>query len=141
MYKKILVATDGSKSAEKAALHAINLASHCNAEIIGIYVVDVSAFINLPETVVWDNVREMLHEEGKKALDFVKREAEGKNIKVKTIIKEGSPSRAIVEASKEENADLIVVGTAGRTGLDRFLLGSISEKVLRTSEKPVLVVK
>lgn len=141
MYRKILVATDGSKIAEKAVLHAISLASSVGAELVGVYIVDVSAFINLPETVVWDNVREMLHEEGKKALDFVKKEAENKNVKVKTIIREGSPSKSIVEIANEENVDLIVLGTAGRTGLNRLLLGSISEKVLRISEKSVLIVK
>jgi len=141
MYKKILIATDGSKNSERAVQHGIKLAKPLNAEVIGTYIIDISAFLTLPETVVWDNVKDLLHKEGEKAAEFIKKEAEKEGVRVKTIVKEGSPSKDIVEIAEKENADVIIVGTAGRTGLDRFLLGSISEKVVRTAKCPVIVIK
>lgn len=141
MYKKILIATDGSKNSERAALHGIKLAKPLNAEVIGVYVIDVSAFLTLPETVVWDNVKDLLYKEGEKAIEFIKKEAEKEGVRVRTVIREGSPAKDIVELAEKENADVIIMGTAGRTGLDRFLLGSISEKVVRTAKCPVTVIK
>ncbi|RMF89979.1 MAG: universal stress protein [Methanobacteriota archaeon] len=141
MYKRILLPTDGSESAEKAAAHAIELARSAGAELVALYVIDTSSFVSLPETFMWENVRELLAEEGEKALESVKRQARQNNVPVKTLLKEGSPAREIVNTAEDEKADLIVMGTSGRTGLDRFLLGSVSEKVLRAAHTPVMIIK
>jgi len=141
MYKKILIPTDGSKNSERAVLHGINLAKPLNAEIIGVYVIDISAFLTLPETVVWENVKDLLFKEGENAVEFIKKEAEKAGVKARTIIKEGSPAKDIAEIAEKEKADVIIMGTAGRTGLDRFLLGSVSERVIRTAKCPVTIIK
>jgi len=141
MYKKILLPTDGSGNAEKAASQGIELASALGSEVIALYVIDSSSFVSLPETFMWENVRELFEEEGKKALDSVKKTAKKHNVSVKAFIKEGSPAKEIVKTAESEKVDLIVMGTAGRTGLDKFFLGSISEKVLRAASCPVLVMK
>ncbi len=140
MYKKILIPTDGSETANKAVAHALSLADALGAEVYGIYVVDISAFAGIPTEIVWENMKNLLEDESKKALELINKKAEEKGIKFEKIVKEGVPAEEIVDTAKEIGADLIVMGTSGRTGLDKFLLGSVAEKVIRTSSCPVLVV-
>ncbi|HNU35172.1 MAG TPA: universal stress protein, partial [Methanomassiliicoccales archaeon] len=73
------------------------------------------------------------------AMEFVKKEAEALGVKVTTRIEEGSPSRKIVDLSAEH--DLVVMGTLGRTGFSKLLLGSVAERVVRFAKCPVLVVR
>jgi nucleotide-binding universal stress UspA family protein len=139
--KKILLPTDGSEKAEEALESGIELASSIGASVVGLYVIDTSSFVSLPETFMWENVRELLDEEGKKALKYVEAAAKKRNVKLKTLVRDGNPAKEIVNTTAEEKIDLIVMGTAGRTGLDRFFLGSVSEKVLRYAPCSVMVVK
>jgi nucleotide-binding universal stress UspA family protein len=139
--KKILLPTDGSENAENAVESGLELASSIGASVVGLYVIDTSSFVSLPETFMWENVRELLDVEGKKALKYVETAAKKHNVKHKLLVKEGSPAKEIVDAISEEKINLIVMGTAGRTGLDRFFLGSVSEKVLRSAPCSVMVVK
>jgi nucleotide-binding universal stress UspA family protein len=139
--KKILLPTDGSENSEKAVESGLELASAIGASVVGVYVIDTSSFVSLPETFMWENVRELLDVEGKKALKYVETAAKSHNVKLKTLVKEGSPAKEIVDMISEGKIDLIIMGTAGRTGLDRFFLGSVSEKVLRSAPCSVMVVK
>jgi nucleotide-binding universal stress UspA family protein len=141
MYRKILLPTDGSDNAKKAVKHGLELASAINAKVVALYVIDTSTFVNLPETFMWENVIGLLEEEGNKALKFVEKEALKRKVQAKTLIREGSPAKEIEKTSLDEKADLIIMGTAGKTGLDKFFLGSISEKVLRSAPCAVMVVK
>jgi nucleotide-binding universal stress UspA family protein len=140
MYKKILIPTDGSETAEKAVQHGIELARALKAKVCGLYVVDVSAFTGVPTEAIWESMRDLLEEEGKKALKKIEELAKENGVEYENFLKEGVPSEDIVKTAEDEQADLIVMGTAGRTGLNRFLLGSVTEKVVRTSTLPVLVV-
>jgi nucleotide-binding universal stress UspA family protein len=141
VYNKILLPTDGSENAEKAVVHGLELAARIGANVVGLYIIDTTSFVSLPEDYMWENVRELLEAEGKKALDFVKKTSKRHKIKIETMIKEGSPSKEIVNTASKEKVDLIIMGTAGRTGLDKFFLGSISEKVLRTASTAVMIIK
>jgi nucleotide-binding universal stress UspA family protein len=141
MIKKILLPVDGSENAEKSVESGLSLATAIGASVLGVYVIDTSSFVSLPETFIWENVRELLDEEGKKALTYVENAAKKGGVKLSTKLLEGSPASEIVKTADEENANLIVMGTAGRKGLDRFFLGSVSEKVLRTASCSVMVVK
>ena len=148
MYHKILLPTDGSKYAEKAAKHAIWIAGHSNAELIALNVVDTSSLVGLPAEDLTIRVSEILKDEGQKSLDNISKLIEEleKNEEFKTGVKlikeskEGPPADVILKTVKEENIDLIVMGTSGKHGLDRFLLGSVTEKVVRSSKVPVLAV-
>jgi len=140
MYKRILIPTDGSDTAKKAVLHGVELASRLGAEVCGLYVIDISAFAGIPTEAVWESMRSLLEEEGKKALDVIEKAAKEKNVRVELILKEGIPPEDITSTAKEKNVDIIVIGTAGRTGINRFLLGSVTEKVVRTASCPVLVI-
>jgi nucleotide-binding universal stress UspA family protein len=85
------------------------------------------------------SVYTLLEREGEEAMEFVKGEAEKMGVKVIPRIEEGSPSRRIVDLSAEH--DLVVMGTLGRTGFSKLLLGSVAERVVRFSKCPVLVVR
>lgn len=142
MYKKILLPTDGSEYANKAAEHAIWIAKASGAEIIALSVTDTSSLIGLPLDDVIVRIKEMLQEEAAKSLDNVAKviENEENDIKITLRTEEGSPADVVLKIIKEEEIDLVVVGTSGKHGLDRFLLGSVAENVVRASVCPVLVV-
>ncbi|HTX61844.1 MAG TPA: universal stress protein [Methanobacterium sp.] len=148
MYNKILLPTDGSKYAENAAKHAIWLASKSGATIIALNVVDTSSLVGLPAEDLTVRVTEILKEEAHKSLeniqelidDFKKEEGIDEEIELIKQSKEGSPADVILKTVEEENVDIIVMGTSGKHGLDRFLLGSVTEKVVRSAKCPVLAV-
>jgi nucleotide-binding universal stress UspA family protein len=148
MYKKILLPTDGSEYANKAAKHAIWLASLSGAELSVLYVIETSSLVGLPAEDLIVRIKEMLKEEGQKSLEQISRLVEEGKIKdgchheiqLNMVTEEGSPADIIVKKVKKENIDLVVMGTSGKHGLDRFLLGSVTEHVVRSSPAPVLVV-
>ncbi len=147
MYQKILLPTDGSKYAEKAAEHAIWIAGQSGADVIALNVVDTSSLVGLPAEDLTVRVTEILKEEAKKSLDIIEemmseliKTQDLKNIKLIKESKEGSPADVILKTVEKEGIDLIVMGTSGKHGLDRFLLGSVTEKVVRSAKCPVLAV-
>ena len=141
MYKKILIPTDGSKTAAAAIYHGVGLAKGLGAKVYGLYVIDISAFAGIPTEAIWESMRGLLEEEGKRALATVERTAKAQGVQYELIIREGIPSEDIAKVAEDEGTDLIVVGTAGRTGLNRFLLGSVAEKVIKIAPCPVMVVR
>lgn len=142
MYKKILLPTDGSDFANKAALHAHWIAKTSGAEIIALSVMETSSLVGLPADDLIIKIKEMLEEEAERSLEKIDEIIEKKSNEVKITLKseEGSPADIILETIKEEDIDLVVIGTSGKHGLDRFLLGSVAEKVVRSATCPVLVV-
>ena len=148
MYKKILLPTDGSKYANKAAKHAVWIARLNGAELIVLNVIETSSLVGLPAEDLIVRIKEMLKEEGRKSLEEISKlvgeskiEDEcHKEIKLNMVTGEGSPADIIIKKIKEENIDLVVMGTSGKHGLDRFLLGSVTENVVRSAPCPVLVV-
>lgn len=142
MYKKILLPTDGSEYSNKAAKHAMWIAKESGAEIIALSVTDTSSLVGLPLDDVIVRIKEMLQEEAHKSLENIGDvlKEEDPNIKITLKIEEGSPADVTLGVIKEEKIDLVVIGTSGKHGLDRFLLGSVAEKVVRSAICPVLVV-
>ncbi|MGC9517198.1 MAG: universal stress protein [Methanomicrobiales archaeon] len=148
MYKKILLPTDGSKYADKAAQHAMWIASKSGAEIIVLTVLETSSLAGLPAEDLIVKIKEMLKEEGKRSLEKISNvlseeeshEKSDKDVKITLETKEGAPADEILKIIKEEGVDLVIMGTSGKHGLDRFLLGSVAEKVVRSSECPVMVI-
>jgi nucleotide-binding universal stress UspA family protein len=139
--------TDGSKFAEKAAKHAIWIASRSGAEIIVLNVIETSSLVGLPAEDLIVKIKEMLKEEGRRSLERISEmitQSEGeskiKDLKITLTTEEGSPADSILKTIENENIDLVVMGTSGKHGLDRFLLGSVTEKVVRSSTCPVLAV-
>jgi Universal stress protein UspA and related nucleotide-binding proteins len=139
VYTDILVPTDGSTASATAVEHAIDLASHYDATLHVLYVVDVTGYSALE--VGADVVANALEEEGEDAVGDVISAAEAKDIATVSMIEHGTPHRAIIDYATAEAVDLVVMGTHGRTGVGRFLLGSVTERVVRTSPVPVLTVR
>lgn len=140
VYEKILVATDGSKNAEVAIEHAVHIAQACSATLYAIYVADINAYepgLRSSGT----SIHELLRKKGVEVVKKAELEAELHKVEVKTAILEGNPAEKIVEYAKDKNIDLIVIGKLGRTGISRFMIGSVAEKVVRTSPMPVLTIK
>ena len=89
----------------------------------------------------WEEIYGILRKEGEKAVYEVKKRGETAGVEVREVLQEGHPSSEIINFAENNTADLIVMGTLGKTGLDRFLMGSIAEKVVRGSKVPVMVVR
>lgn len=138
-FNKILIPTDGSEYTKEAIKKGLELAKVLDAEVMALYVVDQTSFINFPMDSTIVSVYSLLEKEGKDAVEFVKSEGAKLGLNVNVKIEEGSPPRKILETSKQH--DLIVMGTLGRTGVSKLLLGSVAEKVVRFAECPVLVVR
>lgn len=139
MYNRILVPTDGSETGEAAIQHAIELAAAHDAMLYAIYVVNTASYGGLPMETSWEGVRDVLTDEGNAALDRV--EDLAGDLLGETSIVDGSPASRIVAFADDHDCDLIVMGTHGRSGVDRLLLGSVAERVVRTSAVPVLTVR
>ncbi|MFB6077630.1 MAG: universal stress protein [Halarchaeum sp.] len=137
MYDRILVPTDGSPEGEDAVDEALELAELTGATVVALYVIDTRDYTAIPEST-WTTLQEELRAEGQNAVATVEERANAAGVPVETTIARGAPHEVILEESAD--CDAIVMGTHGRTGVDRFLLGSVTERVVRQSEKPVLVV-
>ena len=138
MYDQILYPTDGSTGSETAAAHVIELASAFDATIHSLYVADTSAA--QPETGYVDIV-ESFERIGEETATEAVDQAEQAGVEAVGAVRTGLPHRTILDYAEEIEADLIVMGTHGRTGLERYLLGSVTEKVVRTADVPVLTVR
>ena len=150
MYNKILLPSDGSDSAEKATKHALWIAVKSGADILVLNVFELyTPTIAFPiSTLAGSNedLYEPLKKEAEKIaddlIDRIKASDEFKsgNININRIVREGNPYNEILKTVEENEIDLIVMGASGRHGFDRIALGSETERVVRASHVPVLVV-
>ncbi len=141
LYKKILIATDGSEYTKNAVDYGIDFANNTGAKLHAIYVVDTAAFASIPMDAAWESMYELLRQEGDEATKYVADRAQAEGLEVERNTVEGHPADEIIKYAEKNAISLIVMGTLGKSGLDRFLLGSVAEKVVRTSKIPVLVVR
>lgn len=135
---RILLPTDGSRGASAAIAHALELATAFDATLHVINVVDVHALTgeHLSHTIYQEFERM-----GQEAVDSVIEDANDAGVEsIEASVLTGTPSRSITEYVDERDIDLIVMGTHGRSGIQRYLLGSVTERVLRTASTPVLTV-
>ncbi|WP_410507786.1 universal stress protein [Methanosarcina hadiensis] len=142
-YRNIVIATDGSENTQKAISYGIEIAKLSGATVHALYVVDISSFSSIPMSSEggWEAMYQILKMEGERAVSAVKSQGEAAGVEVRENVLEGHPINEIIEFAENNNADLIVMGTLGKTGLDRFLLGSVADKVVRSSKVPVMVVR
>ncbi|WP_121823078.1 universal stress protein [Halostella salina] len=139
-YDDILVPTDGSDHAAAAAEHAVGIAQAMDARVHALNVVDFSRVAASPNLRPPAELTERLEAEGEKATEAVAERAREAGVDAVTAVVEGSPSRDVLAYAEDHGIDLIAMGTAGRTGLKRVLLGSTAERTLRHAEVPVLTV-
>jgi nucleotide-binding universal stress UspA family protein len=143
LYRSILVPTDGSEYTKAATAHGLALAKLAGAEVTALFVIDDDVYMTkswgpvMPTAV--PDLTKVLEDEGKKAVAAVQSEGEKMGVKVVTKIEWGSPASKIIQDSGK--FDLIIMGSLGRSGVSKFIMGSVAEKVVRFAECPVLVVK
>jgi nucleotide-binding universal stress UspA family protein len=140
MFEKILVATDGSEHGLRAAKVALELGKISGGKVTALYVADTERTAHLPDNMLIFSIRELLLKEGKEAVKQVEKLAEEKGVTFESVVIEGHPSAEIINYARKAGMDVIIVGAVGRTGLDKFLLGSVAEKVVRNSGIPVMTV-
>jgi nucleotide-binding universal stress UspA family protein len=141
MYDHILVPTDGSKEAVKAANHAIELAANVGASVTAMYAIDLPGH---PRTVYVtqddDELKERYHQYGEEVTGEIADVAAENGVECDTVIRSGAVHEEITDYADENDIDLIVLGT-GYRGKIGSLLGSVAEKVVRTSRVPVTTVR
>lgn len=141
VYERILVPTDGSPTSERALRHAAAVASVQDADLHVVYVLDTATYAGLPMETAWEGVDEVLRSDAEAALADAERVADELCIDLETHLVEGKPTRGIVEFAERADCDLIVMGTRGRGGIDRLLLGSVTETVIRAADVPVTTIR
>ena len=139
LFRKILVATDGSEKNRAAVLEALRIGRAGGGLVYAVYVEDTSVFESASPDFVIGDPWAVVQKEDTDALNRVRAMAEGVNLETATL--EGKPATEIVRFAAEKGIDLIVIGTQGKRGLERLLLGSVAESVIRTAPCRVLVVK
>lgn len=140
-FKCVLFPTDFSKASEAAAHYATNVAEQYGAKLVVLHVVDLSeeaAGFYLPHLSYENLDKEMISAAEKMLAKFCARVFEGSEYELR--ISSGEPHEEIIRAAKEDGADILVMGTYGRGGLDRFFFGSTTERVMRKIDRPVLVI-
>jgi len=139
MFKKILLATDGSSHAQRALEYARDLAL-----LEGAHVVVVHAFEQIPSWVGEPTLGEIVARHvnaGREIADHAVKELQDAGVEASAEVLEGPPAQAIIGVAEGTKADLIVMGTRGQGELTSLLLGSVSHRVLVHSDVPVMIVK
>ena len=142
MYKKILVPLDGSELAKKALDHAEKLAKTFDAEIILFQVIPLMPIYGSPELVTPLILDEKQKEVAERYLADIAEEMKKRGHRVSTMVRIGQQVAVeIIDFAKERGVDLIVMCTHGRSGITRWVLGSIAHKVLIRAETPILLLR
>jgi nucleotide-binding universal stress UspA family protein len=140
--KHILVPTDFSETAQQALEYAVGLAAKLGAEVtlLHAYVLPV---VGLPEggIFVTSEIAQRILDGAQGALDAAVKRHEKRGVAITALLKNGDPREVIDAVAGQVGADLIVMGTHGRRGLSRILIGSVAEYVVRTASHPVLTVQ
>lgn len=136
-----MIATDGSVCSRLAANKGIELARLSGGTVYAVYVISTEYFSSMAVDFNWERMHEALRKDGADAVNYVKGIGEMENVNVKCVLLEGHPASELIRYAEEEKMDIIVMGTLGRTGIDRLLLGSVAVNVVRHSKVPVMVVR
>jgi nucleotide-binding universal stress UspA family protein len=144
-YRRILVAVDGSDAANRGLREALRVAKEERAQLFILHVVNEYYAYAMPDAgVAAVDIAPLLRESGKKILAKARAAAEKQGGKPRAILRETigrAAADVIVREAKKQRADLIVLGTHGRRGVRRLVLGSDAEQVVRTAPVPVLLVR
>lgn len=137
--KKILCPVDFSQPSERAAAYAVDLAKATGGSVELLHVFQLP-LVAAPETFSFPELVQTMSREADEGVAEMLKRHQGKGVTVTSVTTQGIPAAEIVRMAKEQNVDLVVIGTHGRTGLAHLLLGSVAERVMRTSPVPVLAV-
>lgn len=141
MFQSILAAIDGSQRSEAALDVAIGEAKIHGAALHVVYVIETGLFSSIPMDNTWEVIYGLLENQGKEAQLAAAKRAQGQGIGITTHLKEGHAGNEIIRLARDLGVDLIVLGSHGKSNLDRILLGSVSSFVVAHSPVSTLVVR
>ena len=143
MYKRILIATDGSEKSKVAAEEGMELAKALGAQVIALNVVNEVVIASAVRQLGSDRkeVEAKLEKAGGKAVEDLKAMGAKMGVSVDSIVRIGAPANTVIDTAGAEKADLIVMGSHGESGASKLLIGSVVQKVLYWATIPVLVVR
>jgi nucleotide-binding universal stress UspA family protein len=141
MFGKIVVGVDGSINSYRALEHAVALVKQFSSELTVVYVVHIPITSYSYDVLGSMEVFTKLEDEGKSSLAKCASMASDGGVAAKTLLLSGDPAQGILDTAEKERAELVIVGSRGTGTLERLLMGSVSERVVRFSKCPVLVVK
>ncbi len=139
LFKKILIPYDGSDPSKRAAEKGLDFAASEGAEVVGIKIISFIGELIAPSDRLWNVISGDLKEKGNAILSELESIAKNKGVNISTKVLEGSAESEMINCAKEINADLIVMGVGGRSGMGKYL-GKTINRVLRESPCPVMVV-
>jgi nucleotide-binding universal stress UspA family protein len=155
-YKNILLGTDGAELMEAVYEHCAYLAQLTEATVHIVYVIDSTVYAAMPiegtlpgytftpTDSTWATVYDVLRDTGKNVTEKAKEKLQSFGISenaIKVVVLEGHPASELLSYSESHAIDLVVIGTHGRKGIDRLLIGSVADKVTRSSKVPILLVR
>jgi nucleotide-binding universal stress UspA family protein len=141
MFQSILAAMDGSQKSEAALDIAIGEAKVHGAALHVVYVIETGLFSSIPMDNTWEVIYGLLENQGKEAQLAAAKRAQDQGIGITTHLKEGHAGNEILKLARDLGVDLIVLGSHGKSNLDRILLGSVSSFVVSHSAVSTLVVR
>ncbi|KQC03380.1 MAG: universal stress protein UspA [Methanoculleus sp. SDB] len=141
MFHKILVAIDGSDVSKRSLQTAIDEAKVWNAEIHAVYVIETGMLSSIPIDNTLEVIYNLLESEGNLTMDESRETASQAGVELTTHIKQGHAGNEILKLADEIAADLIVLGSHGKSEIDRLLLGSVTSHVVRNSTVSTMVVR
>ena len=141
MFRMILVAIDGSKQAGRALETAIEEARVWNTEVHVIYVIESGLFSSLPMDNTLEIIYSVLQKEGEEILESAREKADAAGVPVTTYLRQGHAGSQIVSLAEDLGVDLIILGSHGKSGVDRLFLGSVTDYVVRNSSITTTVVR
>ena len=139
--EKILCPIDFSEYSKEALKYAVSFAMKDEAKLFLLHVIDIRTFEDDLEVIGVEQIRDEITKLHKsRLLDYIPKEIRN-DIKIEALVVEGIPFVEIIDVSKKNKIDMIVMGSHGRTGIAHIMLGSVAEKVARIANCPVLIVK
>ena len=131
MFERIMFPTDGSEFADRSEDLVMEIAKKFGSTVVAVYIIDDKLIYPF----------EVLEDEGKSILNKVSDRGQKEDVKVEEVLIVGSPTHDMAKIVKKTNSDIVIIGTHGKTGLQKLILGSVAESALKTVKVPVLLVK
>ncbi len=140
--RQILIATDGSETAREAADFGMEMVGCSGAKVYAVYVIETTPYRSVPLDQIWS--KETLDEferVGHEATSYIEKIGKAVGAEVESRVLKGNPAEKILSFAEDNNIDMIIVGSLGKSGYERVLVGSVSDKIIRHAKVPVLVVR
>lgn len=140
MYDAVLVPTDGSDAASAGVTHGLDLAANFDAVVHALYVVPEAERASIVGSSSNPGERNVA-DAAERAVETVAAAADDRGLDAETAVRSGTPHREILDYAEIQDVDLVVMATHGRSGVSRLLSGSVTERVVRKADRPVLVAR